>query len=170
MPLPSDPVSRRMILKRSAGFFGFVMGGLLTHNSLATLLTKPTPRQSLGPFFPDDGDEVDAIRENPAPSLPISRANDQDLTFVKGRKGKAQGQVIFLRGRVLDAKSGQPIPNTILIMWSGVCTGKRMGRCGDVHCRSVLFDSKFLRHSSLRWNSAPQFKPPLGRQKIRATG
>jgi len=124
MPHPSNPVSRRMILKRSAGFFGFVMGGLLTHNSLAALLTKPTPRQGLGPFFPDDGDEVDAIRENPDPGLPISQANDQDLTFVKGRKGKAQGQVIYLRGRVLDAKTSQPIPDTILIMWSANASGR----------------------------------------------
>jgi len=124
MALPSDPVSRRIILKRSAGLFGFIMGGLLTHSSLAALLTKSTPRQGLGPFFPDDGDEVDPIRENLDSGLPISQANDQDLTFIKGRKGKAHGQVIHLRGQVLDEKSGRPIPNAVLIMWSANASGR----------------------------------------------
>lgn len=100
------------------------MSGLLTHTSLATLLSKPTPQQSLGPFFPDDGDEVDAIRENPDLNLPISQANDQDLTFVKGRKGQAQGQVIYLGGQVLDATTGQPIPKAVLIMWSASASGR----------------------------------------------
>ena len=100
------------------------MGGLLTHTSFAALLSKPTPRQSLGPFFPDDGDEVDAIRENPNLDLPISQANDQDLTFVKGHKGNAQGQIVYLRGQVLDAKTGLPIPNAALIMWSASASGR----------------------------------------------
>lgn len=124
MPLPSDHLSRRTILARSAGFFGLFLADLCTQTCLAAFLTKPTPRQGLGPFFPDDGDEVDPIRENSDSGLPISRANDQDLTFIKGRKGKAQGQVIHLRGRVLDAQSGQPIPDAILIMWSANASGR----------------------------------------------
>jgi len=100
------------------------MSGLFTHTSLAALLIKPTPRQSLGPFFPDDGDEVDAIRENPDLNLPISQANDQDLTFVKGRNGNALGQVVYLRGQVLNTKTGQPVPNAILIMWSASASGR----------------------------------------------
>ena len=124
MPLPFDHVSRRTILTRSAGVFGLIMSGLFTPTSLAAFLSKPTPRQALGPFFPDDGDEVDAIRENPDPNLPISQANDQDLTFVKGRKGNAQGQMIYLSGQVLDAKTGQPIPDTVLIMWSASASGR----------------------------------------------
>lgn len=124
MPLPHDHISRRTILTRSVGVFGWLMSGLFTHTSLAALLTKPTPKQALGPFFPDDGDEVHGIREDPDPHLPISQANDQDLTFVKGRKGKAQGQVIVLRGQVLDAKTSQPMPNTTLIMWSASASGR----------------------------------------------
>ncbi len=124
MPRSSHHITRRRVLTRGAGIVGFIMGGLLTHTSFAALLSKPTPRQSLGPFFPDDGDEVDVIRENPNLDLPISQANDQDLTFVKGRKGKAQGQVVYLRGQVLDAKTGHPIPNTALIMWSASASGR----------------------------------------------
>ena len=124
MPLPFEYLSRRTMLTRSAGLVGLIMSGLFTHTSLAALLTKPTPKQGLGPFFPDDGDEVEAIRENPDPNLSISQANDQDLTFVKGRKGKALGQVIVLSGQVLDAKSSQPIPNATLIMWSASASGR----------------------------------------------
>ncbi len=124
MPPTPEHLSRRKILKRSAGIVGVIMSGLFTHHGLAAFLAEPTPIQALGPFFPDEGDEVDAIRENSDPSLPISEANDQDLTFVKGRKGKALGQLIYLSGQVLDAKSGQPIPHAVLIMWSASASGR----------------------------------------------
>jgi protocatechuate 3,4-dioxygenase beta subunit len=116
--------SRRALLKHGLGIVGLTVGGLITSRSFAELLAKPTPKQALGPFFPDDGDEVHGIRENPDPHLPISQANDQDLTFVKGQKGKAQGQVIVLSGQVLDAKTSQPMPNTTLIMWSASASGR----------------------------------------------
>ncbi|HNP28506.1 MAG TPA: hypothetical protein PKK23_05645 [Nitrospirales bacterium] len=124
MSIESNRLSRRTLLKRGMGFFGLIAGGLISSSALAEMLKGPTPRQSLGPFFPDDGDEVHAIRENPESSLPISQANDQDLTFVKGRQGKAKGQVIYLRGRVLDARNGHPIPGTVLIMWSASASGR----------------------------------------------
>jgi protocatechuate 3,4-dioxygenase, beta subunit len=119
-----NQLSRRTLLKRGMGFVGLIAGGLLGSASLAEMLTRPTPRQSLGPFFPDDGDEVKAIRENPDPALPISQANDQDLTFVKGRKGQAKGKIVYLRGRVLGARTGQAIPDTVIIMWSASASGR----------------------------------------------
>jgi protocatechuate 3,4-dioxygenase beta subunit len=119
-----DRLSRRILLKRGIGFFGLFAGGLFGSTGLAQLLSKITPRQALGPFFPDDGDEVDAIRENSDPSLPISQANDQDLTFVKGRKGQAKGEIIYLRGKVLDARNGQALPKTLIIMWSASASGR----------------------------------------------
>jgi protocatechuate 3,4-dioxygenase beta subunit len=117
-------ISRRTLLKRGMVFLGVFAGGLIASSSLAQLLGKTTPRQSLGPFFPDDGDEVRAIRENPDPALPISQANDQDLTFVKGRKGRAKGPIIYLQGRVLNARTGRPIPHTMIIMWSASASGR----------------------------------------------
>lgn len=119
-----NQLSRRTLLKRGMGFVGLIAGGLIGSASLAEMLTRPTPRQSLGPFFPDDGDEVKAIRENPDPALPISQANDQDLTFVKGRKGQAKGKIVYLRGRVLGARTGQAIPDTVIIMWSASASGR----------------------------------------------
>jgi protocatechuate 3,4-dioxygenase beta subunit len=131
MPFLFDQISRRTILTRSAGVLGLIVTGFLTHTSLAAFLSKPTPKQSLGPFFPDDGDAVDAIRENQDLVIPISQANDQDLTIVKGRKGKALGQVIYLRGQVFDANTGQPIPHAILIMWSASASGRYNHRGDD---------------------------------------
>jgi protocatechuate 3,4-dioxygenase beta subunit len=124
MNMEPNRLSRRTLLMRGMGFFGLIAGGLIGSSSLAELLAKPTPRQALGPFFPDDGDEVEAIRENPDPRLPISQANDQDLTFVKGRKGQAKGQVIYLRGRVLAAPNSQAIPHAVIIMWSASASGR----------------------------------------------
>ncbi|MCW5783074.1 MAG: hypothetical protein KIT39_07170 [Nitrospirales bacterium] len=117
-------LSRRTLLKQGMGIFGLLAGGLMSSSSLAEILKEPTPRQSLGPFFPDEGDPIDTIRENHAIGLPISQANDQDLTFVKGRRGKAKGQVIYLRGKVLSAKTGKAIPHTVIIMWSASASGR----------------------------------------------
>ncbi len=124
MPRSANHISRRRALIQSAGFIGFLMGSLSPLISVATRHTQLTPKQSLGPFFPDDGDEIDSIRENQDPNLPISQANDQDLTFVKGRKGKAKGQVIYLNGQVLDTKTGQAVPKARLIMWSASSSGR----------------------------------------------
>lgn len=123
--------SRRTLLKRGLGLVGLTVGGLITARTLAESLAEITPRQALGPFFPDDGDEVDAIRENPAREIPISQANDQDLTFVKCRKGTARGQTIYLRGRVLNARSGQPTSDTEIIMWSASASGRYNHRGDD---------------------------------------
>ena len=124
MKAETNRLSRRTVLKRGMAFVGWFAGGLIGSSSLAEMLNGPTPRQSLGPFFPDDGDEVKAIRENPDPGLPISQANDQDLTFVKGQTGQAKGQIVYLRGRVLHARTGQPIPHTVIIMWSASASGR----------------------------------------------
>ncbi len=124
MKTEHNQFSRRTLLKRGMGFFGLFAGGLFGSSGLAQLLINTTPRQALGPFFPDDGDEVKVIRENPDPALPISQANDQDLTFVKGRKGQAKGQIVYLRGRALSAKTKQPIPQTMIIMWSASASGR----------------------------------------------
>ncbi len=132
-PMPSldNHISRRRALIQSAGFIGFLIGSLFSLNRGATQPIQPTPKQSLGPFFPDDGDEVNSIRELADRTIPISEANDQDLTVVRGLKGMAQGQVVYLRGRVLEAKTGQPIPNSVLIMWSASASGRYNHRGDD---------------------------------------
>ncbi|MDR4484009.1 MAG: hypothetical protein R3B95_12480 [Nitrospirales bacterium] len=92
MTIEPHHLSRRTLLKKGMGIFGLFAGSLIGPSSLAEMLKEPTPHQTLGPFFPDEGDPIDAIRENHAPGIPISQANDQDLTFVKGRRGKPRGR------------------------------------------------------------------------------
>jgi protocatechuate 3,4-dioxygenase, beta subunit len=64
-------LSRRTMLKRGFGVFAMFAETLIGLYSLAEVLSRPAPRQSLGPFFPYDGTEVELIRENPDPDLPI---------------------------------------------------------------------------------------------------
>lgn len=68
---------------------------------------RPTPEQPQGPFYP--------LTKPP-------HAGD-DLTAVPGKPGKAQGQVIQLMGRVLDAK-GKPLPGTQVEIWQANTFGR----------------------------------------------
>jgi len=70
---------------------------------------KLTPEQIMGPFYP-------VIK---------SLDRDADLTVVKGKRGKAQGQVIQLMGRVLNAK-GEPVKGARLELWQANAQGRYM--------------------------------------------
>ncbi len=120
-------LSRRNFMKYGLGTLGTVAGTLATGTAFGQMLKPKTPRQTLGPFFPDDGDPVDEIRENLDFRLPISEANDNDLTFVKGRNGKARGQVVYVKGQVLFKKFGgtlEPQPGAVIIMWNASASGR----------------------------------------------
>ncbi len=67
----------------------------------------PTSEQVIGPFYPV--------------TKPLDR--DGDLTTVKGRAGKARGQIVYLSGRVLDL-SGKPIPNAKVEIWQANTFGR----------------------------------------------
>ena len=60
--------------------------------SIAQQVTRRTPAQILGPYYP-------VIK-------PTDR--DTDLTMIAGRPGRAQGQVIYVAGRVIN-RHGQPL-------------------------------------------------------------
>ena len=124
--------SRRTFLKNTLGIMGTTAGTLIGIPVLAQSL-KPetplregilsgqrTPRQTLGPFFPDDGDPIQETRENLDFRLPISEANDNDLTSIQGKNGKAKGQVVYIRGKVLRDARGtlEPVPGAVLIEWN----------------------------------------------------
>jgi protocatechuate 3,4-dioxygenase beta subunit len=90
----------------------FVTGGVASfgpmrpgHDQSAGVV--PTSEQTIGPFYP--------VTEPPE--------QDGDLTVVKGRAGKAQGQIVYLSGRVLDL-SGTPIPNARVEMWQANTFGR----------------------------------------------
>ena len=61
---------------------------------------QPTPDQILGPFYP--------VRK-PADG-------GADLARLQGRTGQAQGQIIYIMGRVLTMK-GEPVPDARLEIW-----------------------------------------------------
>ncbi|MGE0595769.1 MAG: protocatechuate 3,4-dioxygenase [Hyphomonadaceae bacterium] len=66
-----------------------------------------TPPQTEGPFFPRD----------------TNVERDLDLTRLAGRSGRAAGQIIEVRGRVLDA-DGRPIQGAQLDMWQANAAGR----------------------------------------------
>ncbi|MEE8271252.1 MAG: protocatechuate 3,4-dioxygenase [Alphaproteobacteria bacterium] len=68
-------------------------------HALAAVLS-PTPRQSLGPFYP--------------PTLPLDR--DNDLTVVAGRSGRAAGVVTHVFGRLSDV-DGRAVPGALIEIW-----------------------------------------------------
>lgn len=121
-----DNLSRRNFLKTGLGALGTVAGTLATSSAFGRALKLNTPVQPLGPFFPDDGDPVHEIRESPDFSLPISQANDNDLTFIKGQKGKALGQVVNIKGKVLLDKDGrmEPQSGALMILWNASASGR----------------------------------------------
>ena len=81
-------ISRRNILKWMIGFLFW----LIHSKALGKpCVSEVTLKQSLGLFFPDAKDPVYPIREELNFDLPWIEANDNDLTFVKGVKGKAKG-------------------------------------------------------------------------------
>lgn len=50
-------------------------------------------------------------------------SNDNDLTYVKGRGGKAQGQIVFIKGKVLGQNCNPQIGVTVLI-WQASASGR----------------------------------------------
>lgn len=68
-----------------------------------------TPEQIMGPFYP----VIKALDR------------DADLTVVKGKRGKAQGQVIQLMGRVVNRK-GVPVRGARLELWQANTHGRYM--------------------------------------------
>ena len=66
----------------------------------------PTPRQTGGPFYPTRRGESDA-----------------DLTQLQGRSDRATGEVIYVRGRVLD-EDGQPIRDAVVELWQANAHGR----------------------------------------------
>jgi protocatechuate 3,4-dioxygenase beta subunit len=109
---PEHRVSRREVLKMSLamGALGFASplaaaeknsGGLDFNGPM------PTPDQILGPFYPV---------QKPADG-------GADLARLKGRAAQAQGQVIYVSGKVLNLR-GEPCPGVNLEIWQANGAGR----------------------------------------------
>lgn len=63
----------------------------------------PTPRQSLGPFYPRDASER-------------PRQTDADLLAIDGDRVLSRGVPLYLTGRVLD-RQGRPVTDALVEIW-----------------------------------------------------
>ena len=110
---PEHVASRRRVLKMA-----LALGAVSLTAPLRSALAQdasgfnpqgpvPTPDQILGPFYP------------------VQKPTDggSDLTHLKGRSGHAQGQVIYVMGRVLSVR-GEPAPGVRLEIWQANAAGK----------------------------------------------
>jgi protocatechuate 3,4-dioxygenase beta subunit len=69
----------------------------------AAVARPPTPRQSLGPFYPRTPEER-------------PRETDADLVVVQAERVLSRGVPLYLTGRVLD-RSGTPVPAARIEIW-----------------------------------------------------
>jgi protocatechuate 3,4-dioxygenase, beta subunit len=99
---PHIPERRRRRLLVSAGAFA----ALAAVPALAQAV-RLTPAMTEGPFYPD--------------RLPADR--DADLARVAGRPGAAEGRLLYVSGRVLDAR-GRPMANAGIELWQANAHGR----------------------------------------------
>jgi len=93
------PISRRNALVG--------LGGALVMPIAAAESLRPTPQETLGPYYP----------------VHLQATHDFDLTRVPHRPGRATGQVIELSGRVLRV-DGAPIPGATIELWQANASGR----------------------------------------------
>lgn len=122
-----NAITRRRLLQVGVGALGLLATSSISPAALCPSTT--TPRQTRGPFFPYDDVVSFPIREGEDQSLPLILSNDNDLTFVKGQSGKAQGQIVYFRGQVLDSgtadsKVCQPLAGATVLMWQANFSGR----------------------------------------------
>ncbi len=99
----SNRFSRRSVLLHSGACAVATLGGV----AAAAGKLRRTPTQVLGPFYP---------LEKPLDA-------DADLTMVKGRSGRASGQVVHVMGRVLNA-AGEPVNGARIEIWQANTHGR----------------------------------------------
>jgi protocatechuate 3,4-dioxygenase beta subunit len=98
----SGPARSKLIYRSRA----FGTSSLLRPASAATPL-PPTPRQTPGPFYPQ--------------SFPQDA--DNDLIYIAGHQGSAQGSITRITGRVLDL-NGRAVPGARVEIWQCDVNGR----------------------------------------------
>ena len=139
--MPVDPpISRRDLLGAGAG----AAAGLLAQKLGATAApapacTEPTVAQTEGPYYPthDRPDE------------------DPDLTRVKGRSGRAAGEVIVVQGRVLD-EACRPIAGALVEIWQANAHGRYDHEKDAVNPRPL--DPNFQSWAEMSTDAEGQFR------------
>ena len=90
------------------------------------------------------------------PFFPIVRPADADadLTWVKGRSGRAAGQVIEISGRVFDVK-GNPLPGATLELWQANAAG-RYDHPSDI--ATAALDPNFQGYATIRADAKGEWR------------
>lgn len=102
-------LTRRNLIKNSA----YVIGILAAFKARASdrligLCQKNlTPAQTEGPFYPIE-DQLDT---------------DSDLTFIQGSAGKAQGEIVYVKG-IVQNESCQPVKGALVEIWQACASGR----------------------------------------------
>lgn len=103
---------RRMLQLGLGATAGLLTTGLGCNTNGTNTAAAPencpvTPEQDLGPFYP----------------LTQGEDEDVDLTIIKGHTERAKGEVILVRGRILDDNC-QPVKNALVEIWSANTHGR----------------------------------------------
>jgi protocatechuate 3,4-dioxygenase beta subunit len=105
-------ISRRQLMHTSLAWAGLAtvapLGSVLAAEDNKWVLTEVTPATVLGPFYP-------LLNKPTDPGT--------DLTRIKGGTARAQGQLLYLMGQVLDIK-GRPIKGVKVEIWQTNAAGR----------------------------------------------
>ena len=101
-------IENPMLSRRLFAGAGLASAGLLIASGARALQPRPlTAESAMGPFYP----------------LDMPADSDADLTWLRGHSKRADGQVIQVSGRVLDAR-GNPIPRAGIVLWQANAAGR----------------------------------------------
>jgi protocatechuate 3,4-dioxygenase beta subunit len=100
-----DEISRRRMLAMSVAIGGVALVGNAV--ALPAQALRRTPVQVLGPFYPM--------------TKPLD--DDADLTSIRGKSGKAAGQVIHVMGRVINTQ-GEAVAGARIEIWQANAHGR----------------------------------------------
>jgi protocatechuate 3,4-dioxygenase beta subunit len=99
--------NRRHFLKIGAGAVGAALIANPFKEAVAAVC-EATPDQTSGPFYP--GESV--------------FKSEHDLTRIPGRSKRAEGQMVYIRGRVLESEGCSPLENANVEIWQACASGK----------------------------------------------
>ncbi|MBK1878822.1 protocatechuate 3,4-dioxygenase [Pelagicoccus mobilis] len=106
--MSTDPkINRRTMLRTSLGVTAGTVASTLSIGKGDTTDCTVSPKQTEGPFYP--------IHEQ--------EDKDVDLTRVKGRKKRAKGKVVNVRGRILD-QNCEPLAGVMVEVWQANAAGR----------------------------------------------
>jgi protocatechuate 3,4-dioxygenase, beta subunit len=106
--LAHSSVSRRTLLTAATAWAGMELAVSPAQALAQTAgLQPPTAEEIVGPFYPR--------------RLPVDQ--DDDLTIIAGKGGRALGQVLYLSGRVTNRR-GEPVQNAELEIWQANAAGR----------------------------------------------